>query len=191
MPTSGFRSEVQTKTLKIENLKPAPWRCNHVQSPEMKVLAESIIQHGWIYPIIVSSSTMEIIDGFHRWVCAQNNQEIIERDAGRIPCVLVDVSGIDAMLMHIQLNRPKGSLVAKKLSNLLRTIVYSRKYKEAEIQKKLMMTAQEFYLLLDGTLLKGKKLSEHVYSRAWVPIEAPAGSSPQSVEIEKPPNADR
>lgn len=162
-----------------------------MQSPEMKVLADSIIQHGWIYPIIVSSSTMEIIDGFHRWVCAQNNQEIIERDAGQIPCVLVDVSGIDAMLMHIQLNRPKGSLVAKKLSNLLRTIVYSRKYKEAEIQKKLMMTAQEFYLLLDGTLLKGKKLSEHVYSRAWVPIEAPAGSSPQSVEIEKPPNADR
>jgi len=39
--------------------------------------------------------------------------------------------------------------------------------------------------------LKGKKLSEHTYSRAWVPIEAPAGSSPQSVKIERPPNADR
>jgi ParB-like chromosome segregation protein Spo0J len=182
---------VQIQTLKIENLKPAPWRSNYVQSPEMKVLADSIIQHGWLYPIVVSSSTMEIIDGFHRWVCAQNTQEIIERDGGRIPCILVDVSEIDAMLMHIQLNRPKGSLVAKKLSNLLRSIVYSRKYEDADIQKKLMMTSQEFYLLLDGTLLKGKKLSEHTYSRAWVPIEAPAGAVPQKVEIEKPPNADR
>lgn len=179
------------KNLKIENLKPAPWRCNHVQSPEMKVLTESIIQHGWLYPIIVSSSTMEIIDGFHRWVCAQNSNEILERDAGIIPCVLVDVSGIDAMIMHVQLNRPKGSLVAKKLSNLIRSVVYSKKYDELQLQKKLMMTNQEFYLLLDGTLLKGKKLSEHVYSRAWVPIEAPAGAPPQSVEIEKPPNADR
>jgi|GEM_PF-687200 len=188
---SGFRFRVIHKNLKIENLKPAPWRCNHVQSPEMKVLTQSIVQHGWLYPIIVSSSSMEIIDGFHRWVCAQNNSDIFERDLGVVPCLLVDVSAIDAMVMHVQLNRPKGNLVAKKLSNLIRSVTYSKKYDELEIQKKLMMTDQEFELLLDGTLLKGKKLSEHTYSRAWVPIEAPAGSSPQSVKIERPPNADR
>jgi len=191
MQTSELRFDVIHKNLKIENLKPAPWRCNYVQAPEMKVLAQSIVEHGWIYPIVVSSSTMEIIDGFHRWVCAQNETSILERDGGVVPCLLVDVSGIDARIMHVQLNRPKGSLVAKKLSDLIRHVVHSRKYKDQDLQKKLMMTNQEFELLLDGTLLKGKKLSEHTYSRAWVPVEAEAGVSIQAVEIEKPPNPDR
>lgn len=179
------------KTLRIENLKPAPWRCNYVQAPEMKVLTRSIIEHGWIYPIVVSASTMEIIDGFHRWVCAQNDTTILERDAGLIPCILVDVAGMDAQIMHVQLNRAKGSLVAKKMSDLVRNIVHSKKFDEREIQKKLMMSSQELALLLDGTLFKSKKLSEHIYSRAWVPIEAEAGVSTQAVQIEKPPNADR
>lgn len=179
------------KNLKIENIKPSPWRCNHLQGPEMKVLAESIKENGWIYPIVVSSVSMEIIDGFHRWICAQNNTAILERDGGIVPCRLVDVGQIDAMIMHLQLNRAKGSLVAKQVSPVLRTIFHSKQYKDYEIQKKLSMTDQEFGLLLDGTLLKGRKLSQHTYSKAWVPIEAPAGAKLQSVPIEKPPNPDR
>ena len=144
MPTSEFRFDVIYKNLKIENLKPAPWRCNYVQAPEMRVLAQSIAEHGWIYPIVVSSSTMEIIDGFHRWVCAQNETPILERDGGVIPCLLVDVSGIDARIMHVQLNRPRGSLVAKKLSDLIRHVVHSRKYKEQDLQKELFLKVKNF-----------------------------------------------
>ena len=179
------------KTLKIENIKPAPWRCNYVQKTEMTVLAQSIREHGWIYPIVVAQSSMEIIDGFHRWVCAQNDKEIFNRDMGEIPVLLTDIHVIDAMIMHIQLNRSKGSITAKGLSNLIRTITYSKKYDQKTIQSKINMSNQEFELLLDGTLLKDRKLSEHTYSRAWVPIEAPAGTVIKQADIERPPNPDR
>jgi hypothetical protein len=51
------------------------------------------------------------------------------------------------------------------------------------------MSMIEVDMLLDGSLIKMRKVSEHKYSKAWVPIEAPSGSV-ESIELERPPNAD-
>ena len=51
----------------------------------------------------------------------------------------------------------------------------------------LSMTKDEFQVLLDGSLVKMRKISEHSYSKAWVPIEADADERPQ---FERPPNKD-
>jgi hypothetical protein len=52
------------------------------------------------------------------------------------------------------------------------------------------MRVDELELLLDGTLIKMRKIPQHTYSRAWVPIEVPAGEE-LPVVIERPPNPDR
>ena len=53
------------------------------------------------------------------------------------------------------------------------------------------MRHDEFHLMLDGSLLKHRKVSEHNYSRAWVPVEADPKATELQVAIERPPNADR
>jgi hypothetical protein len=53
------------------------------------------------------------------------------------------------------------------------------------------MKSDELQLLIDGSLLKQRKISQHTYSRAWVPVEADAKITEIQMSIEKPPNADR
>jgi hypothetical protein len=53
------------------------------------------------------------------------------------------------------------------------------------------MRSEELSLMLDGDLIKTRKISEHNYARAWVPIEAPSNKSEDIVLIERPPNYDR
>ena len=45
------------------------------------------------------------------------------------------------------------------------------------------MTYDEFDVLLDGTLIKMRKIKQHTYSPAWVPIESKNG---EDLHIERP-----
>lgn len=171
-----------------ENIRPADWRATYILRPDLAILGQSIADYGWTSPIVVRAADMTIIDGFARWLIAQ------KMPAGStIPVLLVDCDQTDAMCMHIRLNRGRGQVMAKPLSNLLKQILRAKKYNEVELQTKLMMTPDEFGVLRDGTLLKVKKISEHKYSQAWVPVEAPPAGAVLAGEmtIERPPNADR
>ena len=103
---------------------------------------------------------------------------------------VVDIDTVDAMVMHIRLNRARGQIVAKYMSSVVRDIAASKKYSLHEIEELFNMNMLELDLMLDGSLLKMRKVKEHTYSKAWVPIEAPAGAV-ESVVLERPPNEDR
>lgn len=173
------------------SLKPAPWRSTFVLKPDLKVLQKSIEDYGWIQPIVVQRETNIIIDGFHRAYLAGAMKSIKKRDKGLIPVSYVDCDDLEAMLMHIRLNRGRGVQIGKGLSNIIKSLIKSRAIDSSELRDILAMSREEFDLMLDGTLLKQRKIDNHTYSKAWVPIEAPAGSAEQKVGIERPPNADR
>jgi hypothetical protein len=103
----------------------------------------------------------------------------------------IDCDEIEAMVMHIRINRGRGAIQAKKLSSLFKQITRSGRYDKGELKKLFAMSTDEMDLLYDGGLLKTRKLDQHVYSRAWVPIEAPKGAPTPTMSIERPPNADR
>jgi len=178
-----------SKLVNYKSIRPAPWRSTHTLKPDLKVLSGSLGDIGWVSPLIVQLSTGYIIDGFHRWVCAQTNKQILERDDGMVPVIFFDIDEIDSIVMHLRLNRGRGQIVTKLMSNAIRTIMFSRKYTEDELKDLLTITNSEMGVLVDGSVIKERKIKEHVYSRAWVPIEAesPAG---QPV-LERPPNKDR
>lgn len=175
----------------VSNLKEAPWRATHVLRPDMHVLAGSIIDYGWLSPIVVRVKTSEIVDGYHRWFLAQTDKTIRKRDNGLIPVTFVKCDEVEAMLMHLRLNRGHGEIMAKHMSHIIKDILRSRKYSENNLAEILKMSSDELDLLIDGTLIKAKKVAEHKYSKAWVPVEAPANIKDQTGFIERPPNADR
>lgn len=174
-----------------KDLQPAPWRSTYVLKTDMKVLQKSLEDYGWIQPIVAQEGTNVIIDGFYRAFIAGNSKAIKKRDKGLIPVKFVDCDDIEAMLMHVRLNRGRGSQFGKGVSNIVKSVIKARAYDVTDLREMLSMSREEFDLMLDGTLLKQRKIDQHQYSRAWVPIEAPAGSAEQKVSIERPPNADR
>lgn len=104
-------------------------------------------------------------------------------------------------MLHIQLNRGRGALVAHKLSKLVKTLDRVMKLSPKQFNEYFAMKFDELELMLDGSIIKYRKVAEHNYSRAWVPVEAPSGSTDselaqrrkvsEEIVIEKPPNSDR
>lgn len=183
--------EMNIEWLDSSAFAPAPWRTTYVLKPDMNVLIQSLTDYGWLSPIIVREKTLEIIDGFHRLAIANNHKPVRKRDKGLVPVVMIDCSEVDAMMMHVRLNRGRGAIVAKDLSHLVREVLRSGKYSEDDIMEMLGMSVDEFGHMRNGSMIKAKKMAEHQYSKAWVPVEAPANIKEQAGFIERPPNADR
>jgi len=179
--------------VKWDSIKPAPWRATHCLKVDLQVIADSLNDYGWFAPIIVKKDSSEIIDGFHRWVCAQTDKRILKRDKKLVPVIFEDVDTADAMLMHLRLNRGRGIILAQYMSQIVRELFHSRKYSPDEIKDMLNMSYAEITLMMDGSVLKTRNVKEHKYSRAWVPVEAPPGTieQPEDTVIERPPNKDR
>lgn len=173
------------------SLVPAKWRATYILKPDLQVLAQSMDDFGWLQPLVVQKKTNVIIDGYHRWEISGSLKSHKKAYKGAVPVVFEDVNDIEAMMMHLRLNRGRGATMGKKMSRIIRDCNASRKYGEKELRKMLSMHADEVDIMLDGTLLKSRKVSEHKYSNAWVPVEAPASITQQAAAIERPPNPDR
>lgn len=175
----------------IDELKVPDWKTTHILRPDLLVLSGSLSELGFIQPIHVRASTKEIIDGSERVLLAKNVSAIKKKVGEKIPVVLHDVDLLEAMMMHLRLNRGKGSIVAKKMSTAIRKMKQSKKYAKDDFERILCMKPDELALMLDGSIIKVRKIHEHTYSRAWVPVEAPPGAFDEEPLIESPPNPDR
>jgi ParB-like chromosome segregation protein Spo0J len=186
---------MKTEQIKIEELKKPSWHANYILRPDLVVLSASICKYGILSPIIVDSKNF-IVDGVQRWMLAKDNKHVKSVVGDTIPVIRVDCDSIDARILHVSMNRGRGDIVAKKLSNIVKEIISSGAYEQEELAEMLCMKYDELDIMLDGTVLKSKNITEHRYSRAWVPVEASAdstnaGPTAGTPSMEKPPNADR
>lgn len=167
-------------------INPSPWRSiNHVLSPDFRLLKESLERFGWLAPIVGRHEDKSIIDGYHRWVLAAKDPKGIGKE---IPVSWVSCDQVDAMVLHVTLNRARGSILNRDFSRLIKDIRRSKKYEDEELRLVFRASQDEWDILLDGTLLKHKNIKKHEYSKAWVPIEA--SGTPDPIKIERPPNKD-
>lgn len=174
----------------VGSLSESPWRATHVLKPDLELLRDSIIEYGILSPIIIRKKKHQIIDGYHRWLVIRSSKELMKRYDGNIEALVFDIDEIDAMVMHLRLNRGRGAIFANNVSTIVKDVCYSGKYDSEELRQLLNMNVMEMDVMLDGTLLKSRKVKDHTYSKAWVPIEVPAGK-PDNAVLERPPNADR
>ena len=175
----------------IDDLVVPSWNATHILRPDLLALSASLAEHGLLNPIIVRSSTMQIIDGSQRVMLMRGNSNL-RKIFPEVDVRFMDISEVEAMALHVQINRGRGSIVAKKLSEIVRTLKRSRVFGPQDFQRMWSMRGDELELMLDGTILKSRKVKNHQYSRAWVPVEAPAGTvdSGQGI-VEAPPGPDR
>jgi hypothetical protein len=177
--------------INIDELVIAPFKATYILRPDLLVLSRSLYDLGFIAPLIVQKSTNIVIDGNERLSLVKNQKQIREKTGDTIPVIYIDCDSLDAQMLHIRINRSRGSMLAKPVSSIIRNIIKSKKYKKEDLDSILQMKHDEYQLMIDGSLLKHRKISEHKYSRAWVPVEAPAGTLDSGPVTETPPNSDR
>lgn len=178
--------------ISVEDLVVPDWHATYILRPDMVTLAASIGTYGILSPLIVRKDTNQIIDGVQRSKIVLGNKSIRKSTQAVVPVHFVDCDEIDAMILHMQINRGRGSMVAKKTSMIIKKLKRSKRLNDSDFDRLFCMKMDELDLMLDGTIIKQRDIPNYNYSRAWVPVEAPPNTTESAgISIERPPNQDR
>lgn len=156
--------------LPAKSLKANGYNPNVVFDQELRLLETSLLTTGWVQPIIVSRDN-QIIDGFHRWRLSQDSDRVKARWGGLVPCARLDVSEAEAMMMTIRMNRAKGTHVAVRMSEIVKTLIDVHHCDPQEVARGIGATRDEIDLLYQDSIFKARNLKDYRYSKAWIPVE--------------------
>lgn len=151
----------------VEKLQANDYNPNVVFSDEMKLLKYSIEKSGWIQPILVTQDFV-IIDGFHRATLAKKDKDITVD--GKVPCVVMNLSEPERMLLTIRINRAKGSHIAVKMSDIIHKLVNDYCMSIEAVGHAIGARNEEVELLLMDNVFQKKNITEESrYNKAWIP----------------------
>lgn len=133
----------------VENIQANAYNPNHVASPEMKLLYQSIKEDGYTMPIVcykLDNGKYEIVDGFHRYMTMLNHKDIYDRECGCLPVVVIDKDISNRMASTIRHNRARGTHSIELMSNIVAELVQAG-MSDAWILKNIGMDAEELLRL--------------------------------------------
>ena len=153
----------------VNSLKANDYNPNVVYSHELELLKFSILKQGWIQPILVTQELV-IIDGFHRASITKVDDEVRAMTDGKVPVVIMELSEPERMLLTIRINRAKGSHIAIKMSDIIKSLVNEYGVPIKTICEEIGATKDEIDLLMMDNVFKKEKIDkDSKYSKAWVP----------------------
>jgi len=160
----------RVRWVKIEEVEANDYNPNSVASKEMNLLYTSILHDGYTQPIVTirdkERSKYVIIDGFHRYFTAKSNPDILDRNKGRLPIVVLDKDINDRMASTVRHNRARGSHSVNGMSNMVFKML-DNGWSDERICKHLGMDAEELLRLKHITGFS-KLFDNTEYSKAWV-----------------------
>ena len=158
----------------VSSLKMNAYNPNIVQEPELKLLEYSIIKSGWTQAILIASESGLIIDGFHRYMLSKESSALKKKYQGYVPCVLMNITEVDAMMLTVRMNRAKGTHAAVRMSALVKSLVDNFHVSRDEICVQTGADLAEVELLYQDSIFHSRGLKNYRYSAAWVPGESGA-----------------
>lgn len=144
---------------------------NRVMNAEMNLIERSILQTGWIQPILVNKNNV-IIDGFHRWTLSRLSPSLRSKYHGKVPCAVLDVTDVEAMVITVRINRAKGTHLAFRMSEYVRELVEKHKIPMDKLAEDIGATFDEVQLLMKSDVFEAKDIQNWAYSEAWFPAES-------------------
>lgn len=159
--------------LKAADLHANDYNPNVVVTQELRLLEHAITTYGWLHPLLVSGRDTEIIDGFHRWMLAQECKLIRERYSGHVPVIKLDLSVPDRKMLTIAINRAKGTHVAVRMHAIVRELIDVHGLSRDAVCKGIGASSGEVDLLYQDGVFEARKIADHRYSKAWEPEERP------------------
>ena len=153
----------------IEKVCPNDYNPNSVASQEMSLLYTSIKNDGYTQPVVTiydeKADKYVIIDGFHRYFTCKTNRDILERNNGCLPIVVLDKDINDRMASTVRHNRARGKHSVMGMSSMVFQMLENG-WEDHAICNELGMEPEELLRLKHITGFS--KLFEDVeYKRAW------------------------
>lgn len=141
---------------------------NVVFNQELKLLKFSLLKQGWLQPILVTQDYV-IIDGYHRASLAKTDKDVKNMTKNLVPVVIMNMSEAERKCLTIRINRAKGSHVALKMSDIIKSLVEEHKMPLADIAKEIGATKNELEVLLMENVFKALDIENKEFSKAWYP----------------------
>lgn len=154
----------------IEQVQANDYNPNSVAKVEMNLLYVSIKHDGYTQPIVTiydeAIDKYIIVDGFHRYFTCKSNADILERNKGMLPIVVIEKDINDRMASTVRHNRARGSHSIAGMSSMVFSMLENG-WKDEDICNELGMEPEELIKLKHITGFS--KLFEDVeYKKAWV-----------------------
>jgi len=159
----------RVRWVKIENVSPNDYNPNSVAKKEMGLLYTSIKHDGYTQPIVTiqdeETKKFVIIDGFHRYYTAKTNSDILDRNKGYIPIVVLNKSINDRMASTVRHNRARGMHSVTGMSSMVFSMLENG-WSDTEICNELGMGVEELIKLKHITGFS-KLFRDAEYNKAW------------------------
>jgi len=149
-------------------ITPNSYNPNHIAGPEMELLRRSIEADGYTMPIVCfdNGESIEIVDGFHRYIIGSNDESIKSRLNGYLPVVMINNTGKnDRIASTIRHNRARGKHNMSAMSDIVIELK-RRNWRTSRICKELGMQPDEVLRLMQVNGLI-EMFSDCEYSQAW------------------------
>lgn len=142
---------------------------NSVARTEMKLLYTSIKHDGYTQPVVTvydkKKDKYVIVDGFHRYLTCKTNKDILERNLGRLPIVVIASDINDRMASTIRHNRARGKHSIDGMSSMVFDMLENG-WEDQDICNELGMEAEELIRLKHITGFS-KLFQDVEYKKSW------------------------
>lgn len=154
----------------IDKVEANDYNPNSVAGKEMKLLYTSIKHDGYTQPVVTiydeEKDKYVIVDGFHRYFTCKSNQDIKDRNKGRLPIVVIEKDINERMAATVRHNRARGAHSVDGMANMVFSML-DKGWKDEDICNHLGMEPEELLRLKHITGFS--KLFENAeYKKAWV-----------------------
>ena len=159
----------RVKWVDVNEVQANDYNPNSVANQEMALLYTSIKHDGYTQPVVTiydeDIKKYVIIDGFHRYFTCKSNQDIRDRNKGRLPIVVLKKDINDRMASTVRHNRARGKHSVDGMSNMVFSML-DNGWSDSDICNHLGMQPDELLRLKHITGFS--KLFENVdYSKQW------------------------
>lgn len=152
----------------VNLLKANDYNPNVVYNEELKLLKFSILKQGWVQPILITQD-YEIIDGYHRVSLCKTDKELAALTNDKVPVVIMELKEWERKCLTIRINRAKGSHIAVKMSDIIKSLVNEHGMSIKDIAKEIGATKKELDILLMDNVFKALDIENKTFSKAWYP----------------------
>lgn len=153
----------------IAEVSPNDYNPNSVAGSEMRLLYTSILHDGYTQPIVTirdeEKGLYVIVDGFHRYYTAFTNPDILARNKGMVPIVVIDKGINDRMASTVRHNRARGKHSVKGMANMVFSMLENG-WSDADICGEIGMEPEEVIRIKAVTGF-ARLFSDVQYKAAW------------------------
>ena len=153
----------------IDKVTANDYNPNSVARVEMKLLYTSILHDGYTQPVVTvydeKKDKYVIVDGFHRYLTCKSNKDILQRNLGMLPIVIIAKDINDRMASTVRHNRARGKHSIDGMSSMVFDML-DNGWKDEDICNELGMEAEELIRLKHITGFS-KLFKDVEYKKSW------------------------